>query len=41
MTENALLFREFNKYTELVTVEKELPTEDDIDFFLDQFLTRN
>jgi len=41
ISDNALLFREFNKYTELLTVEKELPTEDDVDFFLDQFLTRN
>ncbi len=41
MSKYALLFREFNKYTELVTIEKETPTEDDVDLFLEKFLTRN
>ena len=38
MTLSPLLLREFTKYTELVTVEKEIPSEDDIDFFLEKFL---
>ena len=38
---NQLLLREFTKYTELVTVEKEIPSEDDIDFFLEKFLSRS
>ena len=41
MTLNPLLLREFTKYTELVTVEKEIPSEDDIDFFLEKFLSRS
>ena len=38
---NPLLLREFTKYTELVTVEKEVPSQDDIDFFLEKFLSRS
>ena len=40
MTLNPLLLREFTKYTELVTVDKEMPSQDDIDFFLEKFLSR-
>ena len=38
---NPLVLREFTKYTELVTVDKETPNEDDIDFFLERFLSRD
>ena len=40
MALNPLLLREFTKYTELVTVDKEMPSQDDIDFFLEKFLSR-
>ena len=40
MTISPLLLREFTKYTELVTVDKEMPSQDDIDFFLEKFLSR-
>lgn len=40
-TLNPLILREFTKYTELVTVEKEIPSQDDIDFFLENFLSRS
>lgn len=38
---NPLLLREFTKYTELITVDKEIPSQDDIDFFLEKFLSRS
>jgi len=41
MSDNALLFREFDKFAQLETVDKETLTEDDITFFLDNFLSPN
>ena len=39
MSDNALLFREFDKFAQLETIDKETLSEDDIDIFLDKFLS--
>jgi hypothetical protein len=39
MSNNALLFREFDKFAQLETVDKETLTEDDVDLFLNKFLS--
>ncbi|MBK38233.1 MAG: hypothetical protein CMB45_05320 [Euryarchaeota archaeon] len=40
MADPALMYREFTKYTDLVSVDR-IPNEDDIDFFIDKFLSMN
>ena len=40
MADPALMYREFAKYTDLVSVDR-IPNEDDIDFFIDKFLSMN
>ena len=40
MADPTLMYREFAKYTDLVSVDR-IPNEDDIDFFIDKFLSMN